>query len=48
MENGCFTLRDKEGNTEKYPLFDRKLARYRSKAETLFLQVLLMLAFSGE
>ena len=25
MEKGCFVLRDKKGNEEKYPLFEKQL-----------------------
>ena len=25
MEKGCFTVRDKRGNVERYPLFEREI-----------------------
>jgi CRISPR-associated protein Cas1 len=32
MEKGCFTVRDKEGNTEKYPLFESEIGEIQFKS----------------
>jgi len=32
MEKGCFTLRDKEGKTEKYPLFESEIGEIQIKS----------------
>jgi hypothetical protein len=38
MEKGCFIVRDKQGNTEKYPLFESEIGEIQFKSGNMVSQ----------
>ena len=37
MEKGCFVVRDKKGNYEKYPLFEKEIGMFRETSTIIWL-----------